>query len=100
MNKAIEGTGEKKIVSPLMRLLSNLSMDDLLIFLDRTGVQWAIVRPKKGTYEANIYQEGMVKYLTVNKTSAKLALADSLARFLVGEDRDYHDYFVKGQERH
>lgn len=99
MGTFIEPDVEKKIVSPLMRLLATTSADDLLIFLHRMKVQWTLTRPKKGVYEATIYQDGMVKYKAINPQSPKMALVNALAKFLVGEDRDFHDYWIQGEKK-
>lgn len=59
----------------------NSSLDGLLTFLH---------------YEMNIFRDGMLRYRAASGTSPKSAVADSLAQFLVGEQKDFHEYFRHG----
>ncbi len=84
-----------KIVSPLKKLLMDLPMEEYLLFLHRIRVSYSISRQKDGVYHAIVYGDGMVKYMYQSPNSAKSALCDCIAGFLIGEKKDYHSYLGK-----
>lgn len=84
---------QHKLVSPLRRLLILLPMDDLLLFLHRSKLQFVLLRDNGAEcYRARIFLEGMLKYECADNNSPKAALCDAIAKFLIGEQKDYHDY--------
>lgn len=87
-----EETDQRKIVTPLRRLLAETPFDQIISFLHQTRLQWYLVRKKSGGYKATIWMEGMVKYQAGSSKSARIALCDALSRFLTCEHADYHDY--------
>lgn len=85
----------KEIVSPLKQLLIGIPTDTLLLFLNRIRVHYSISRhPSEKTtrYTAKISGAQMLKYEAISFTSAKAALCNALAQFLIGEQRDIHEY--------
>lgn len=86
-----------KAISPLRRLLMNSSVDGLLGFLHQMKVQYVLKRDSNGHYEMKIFRDGMLRYQAASGTSAKSAVADALAQFLSGEQKDFHGYFKKSE---
>jgi hypothetical protein len=84
-----------KAISPLRRLLMNSSVDGLLDFLHQMNVQYVLKRDPNGHYDMKIFRDGMMRYQAASGKSAKSAVADALAQFLVGEQKDFHGYFQK-----
>ena len=98
----------RKIVSALRRLLMANTMEALLTFLQQIGIQYSMVGQSKSKsgpikFRATIYiQEGrgvpgehsrtVREYRGGSDDSAKAAFCDCMARFLVQEKIDYHEY--------
>ena len=85
---------EKKSISPLRRLLMSSDLDGLLGFLHQTNVRYVLNRQANGHYEMSIFREGMLRYRAASGKSCKSAVADCLAQFLVGEQKDFHGYML------
>lgn len=87
---------EKMVITPLVSMLTKLSVDDLIAALDKMKLQWTMSRRKDGDHYAAIYKEGVVDYQCSERfdgnESAKAVLANVMARFFVGEQRDFHEY--------
>ena len=83
---------EKRTISPLRRLLMSSNLDGLLGFLHQTNVRYVLNRQANGHYEMSIFKDGMLKYRASSGKSCKSAVADCLAQFLTGEQKDFHGY--------
>jgi hypothetical protein len=89
----------KKSISPLRKMLNNLSVDDLLQFLQEIDLCYTIIRKQDKSYEICLRQEGMVDYkISGGKQSVKACIADALARFLINEQKDYHCYSINDKK--
>ena len=88
---------ERLVVTPLVRGLMYLRLDDLVAMLDETSVQWTLSRKKSGGhYYAAIYGDGIVKYQSTERKgvseSPKAVLVRVISAFFIGEKRDFHSY--------
>ena len=81
---------ERKVISPLRRLLSTCRTDELFAFLHELDLNWALSRHEKGHYHMVIYKDGLPRYKAGHPTSPSGAIADALAKFLVDYQGDYH----------
>lgn len=90
--KALSNVELPKTISPLRKLLMDNTIDNLFAFLHRMSIQFTVTRTHKGLYKARIFNEGMLSYEAGSNNSAKVALADALAKFLVFELKDFHVY--------
>jgi hypothetical protein len=68
-----------------------LPIEDLLLFLQRVGLQYALIRDSKGKFIARIFGKGYFKFENSSSESMRAALCDALSRWLSEESRDYHD---------
>lgn len=84
---------DAKSISPLRRLLMASDLDSLLAFLHQMKIQFVLKRESNGHYEMNIFGHGILQYRASSGRSAKSAVADALAKFLTGEQKDFHQYF-------
>ena len=85
-----------KTVSPLRKLLMDVGSDTLLLYLHQTNLQYTLTRRKRGDYYAIVFKDGVEKFKATSHYSARSALCDALARFLVTtNDRDFHQFTVK-----
>src|SRR5688572_15191040 len=88
---------EARAISPLRRLLMNSTVDGLLGFLHQMSIQYVLKREPNGHYDMKIFRDGMMRYQAASGKSAKSAIADALAQFLSGEQKDFHGYFKKSE---
>lgn len=93
----------KKIVGPLQQLLMETSFESLVNFCHRLKASWGISRPQKmndrkqsAPYRARIQLTGGLEYASSGDT-AKAALSDAIAKFLVDEHRDFHSVMESGK---
>lgn len=92
----IDTHGERKVIPALVKILTELPTDTLINALDKINVQWSLSKRKNGNYYACIFAEGLVRYQTTStrtgncKEGPRAVLARVMARFLVGEDRDFN----------
>lgn len=86
---------DARTISPLRRLLMASDLDSLLAFLHQTNTRFTLRRGENGHYDMTIFRDGMLRYEAASGKSARSAVADSLAKFLSGEQRDFHEYFIK-----
>lgn len=83
---------ERRSISPLRRLLMDSSTDALLAYLHQMDVHYVLRREQNGHYGMKIMRDGMLKYQSGSGNSVKSAIADALAQFLSGEQKDFHSY--------
>ena len=83
---------DAKAISPLRRLLMNSTVDGLLEYLHQMKVQYVLKREANGHYDMKIFRDGMMRYQAASGKSPKSAIADALAQFLSGEQKDFHGY--------
>lgn len=86
---------ERKTISPLRRLLMDSSTDALLAYLHQMDVHYVLRREQNGHYGMKIMRDGMLRYEAASGSSAKSAIADAIAQFLMGEKKDFHDYIKR-----
>lgn len=102
----------RAIVTALDRLLSSLSVDDLLKFLSDLDIKFSLAteggdnQRKKFFYRCKIFKQcieenGNQRTIFCYSSSGKmpqLALRNAIAEFVVCENSDFHDYlnFNKG----
>lgn len=89
-----EPQNEHKAISPLRFMLMQLSLDDLFAFLHRMHLRYMLKCGKDNHYRASIQGYGTLRYSGVSEKSPKAALTDALAKFLVKEEHDYHEYSI------
>ena len=97
---------ERKIVTPLNRMLMHGDLESALSFLAKIGVRYTICGNLKvtdkdiiGHHTCRIFVQKkehgniqtIVEYIG-GGASAKAAVCDALSKFLVIEEHDYHDY--------
>lgn len=75
----------------------NSSVDGLLGFLHEMKVQYVLKRESNGHYDMKIFRDGMMRYQAASGKSSKSAVADALAQFLSGEQKDFHGYLQKDE---
>lgn len=93
---------QQKIVPPLAYLLMQSSMEELFGFLQKMHMQWTLNVGSKGKYTMRIFKwkvteqgadrEQEFNFVGVNEHSAKAALCNALARFLMYCKDDFHDF--------
>lgn len=85
---------EHKAISPLRRMLMELTMDATFAFLHQMHLRYMVKSGKDSCYRANVQGYRTVRYSGVSNKSAHSALADALAKFLIHEQQDYHEYSI------
>lgn len=66
--------------------------DGLLDYLHQMKVRYTLIRSDNGHYSMKIMRDGMLKYESASGSSAKSAIADAIAQFLIEEQQDFHGY--------
>lgn len=66
--------------------------DGLLNYLHQMKIRYTLIRDDNGHYSMKIMRDGMLKYQSSCGKSAKSAIADALAQFLINEQKDFHGY--------
>jgi hypothetical protein len=89
-NVSDQPNNAKAVITPLKRLLSQSSSDDLFAFIHSLHLSFALSCSKAGEFRMVIYNDGLSKYKGSN-TSAKNAMIDALAQFLIHEQKDFHE---------
>ncbi len=91
---------DSKIITPLRRLLMEVPMDDLFAFIDQMHLQFSFVCERGSEVKRmKLFQDGTLVYEAGgNNSSSHAIVADCLAKFLVGERKDFHDYMKRNEE--
>ena len=95
VSTATELEDTREVITPLKRLLSQLPSDDLFAFIHAMHLSFALSCSKAGEFRMVIYKDGLSRYKGSNK-SAKNAMIDALAQFLICEQKDFHE--IKDRE--
>ena len=89
---------ERYVVTPLVKFLTQCDLDYVVRQLQSMDVQWSLSRGTNRKYHAVIYKAGMVKYQATgkpikdgNEEGPKAVLCRCIARFFIGEQRDFHE---------
>ena len=105
----IQNEDRRKLVTPLERLMRDVSIDRLYSFLQTMGIRHSVVGGTKGLldgnenrykFEGRVFVQGhgpsggieTLRFYERSAASAGDALRGAVCDFLVMEDFDYHDY--------
>src|SRR3954464_15415067 len=87
---------DSKIITPLRRLLMAVPLDNLFAFIDQLHLQYSFVCERGAEVKRmKLFQNGTLIYEAGGKSTSHAVVADCLAKFLVGERKDFHDYVNK-----
>lgn len=85
---------EGKVIQPLKKLLMDTPLDELVYFIQKLHLRFSFTGGGKigAHYCARIFGDGLLNYYGTSTNSPKDAICSSLAKFLIHENHDIHDY--------
>ena len=91
----LEAPPEKKVITPLKRILMEAGINRLLQFLHQLNLEYALSKDKSGHYHFILFADGLPRYKGGSLKSPGAAIADVL---LTSRQEDYHRFLSKQEE--